>query len=60
MSDYKNCDIAIIGGGIGGLMAAYRMIEEKPSLKITLIEKGPDLKKRACPMVSGGAHTCVH
>lgn len=60
MTNYKNCDIAIIGGGIGGLMAAYRMIEERPSLKITLIEKGPDLRKRACPMVSGGAHTCVH
>lgn len=60
MSDYKSCDVAIIGGGIGGLMAAYRMIERKPSLKITLIEKGVDLKNRSCPMINGSSHTCVH
>ena len=60
MSEYKCCDVAIIGGGIGGLMAAYRLIEKKPSLKITLIEKGPDLKHRVCPMVTGSARSCIH
>ena len=53
-------DVAIIGGGIGGLMAAYRMIEKKPSLRIVLFEKGPDLKNRLCPMVKGTAKSCVH
>ena len=35
----KKVDVVIIGGGISGLMAAYRLIEEKPGLKITLLEK---------------------
>lgn len=60
MSATANCDVAIIGGGIGGLMAAYRMIEKNPSMKIVLFEKGPDLKNRSCPMVKGTARTCVH
>ena len=42
------------------MMAAYRLIEKKPSLKITLIEKGPDLKHRVCPMVTGSARSCIH
>ena len=56
----RSYDVAIIGGGIGGLMAAYRLTEKRPSLKILLVEKGPDLKYRSCPMVTGKAKTCVH
>ena len=36
-------DIAIIGGGSGGLMAAYRLITENSKLKIIVIEKGKHL-----------------
>ena len=42
-------DIAIIGGGIGGLMAAYRAIVNNPELKIVILEKGLSLSKRHCP-----------
>lgn len=59
-AETKQRDVVIIGGGIGGLMAAYRMIEKKPDMKITLVEKGPDLKDRFCPMIKGTSHTCVH
>ena len=60
MTAKASYDVAVIGGGIGGLMAAYRMIEKKPSMKIVLLEKGPDLKNRSCPMVKGLAKACVH
>lgn len=33
-------DIAIIGGGIGGLMTAYRITEKNPSASVCIIEKG--------------------
>lgn len=55
----KNYDFAIIGGGIGGLMCAYRIIENKPDAKIILIEKGADLENRSCPIVAKKTSRCV-
>ena len=51
-------DIAIIGGGIGGLMAAYRAIVNNPELKIVILEKGLSLSKRHCP--AGKNQKCIH
>ncbi len=56
----KYYDAAIIGGGIGGLMAAYRLIQNSPSLLVILLEKGPDLQHRRCPIVTNRSDTCVH
>jgi len=55
----QHYDIAIVGGGIGGLMAAYRLITAKPELQIALFEKGHDLAHRSCPIVAGKVPTCV-
>ena len=55
----KNYDVAIIGGGIGGLMCAYRLIEKKPDLKIILFERGNDLENRRCPIVAKKTKYCV-
>jgi uncharacterized protein len=55
----KNYDYAIIGGGIGGLMCAYRIIEKKPSASVVLIEKGADLSKRSCPIVAKKVSRCI-
>lgn len=52
-------DVAIIGGGIGGLMSAYRLHETNPSLKIALLEKGNPLNKRHCPVVSHKSEVCI-
>jgi uncharacterized protein len=54
-------DIAIIGGGISGLMAAHRLSSADPSLKIIIIEKGKGLSDRSCPMIiqkSSSCHNC--
>lgn len=53
-----NYDIAIIGGGIGGLMSAYKLKKEKPELSIIIIEKGYELEKRHCP--AGRNNKCAH
>lgn len=59
MSKY---DVAIIGGGIGGLMAAYRLVtgnmDLKKQLKIVVIEKGKNLEDRKCPASNG--NKCIH
>lgn len=35
--------VAVVGGGISGLAAAYRLLELDPSLKVTLLEASPRL-----------------
>lgn len=55
----KNYDIAIIGGGIGGLMCAYELCTKNKNLSVVLFEKGHDITKRSCPIVTGKAATCI-
>ena len=52
-------DVAIIGGGISGLMAAYRLKEKNPGINIILIEKGHEIDKRICPIISKKTESCV-
>ena len=51
-------NIAIIGGGIGGIMAAYKAKINNPDAKIIIIEKGMALEKRHCP--AGRNKKCIH
>lgn len=43
-------DVVIIGAGMGGLFAAYTLINEHPELKIQIIDRGKKLAKRFCPV----------
>ena len=52
-------DVIIIGGGIGGLMCAWRLSEKKPDLKILMLEKGRKLEERSCPIVAGKSKRCL-
>lgn len=45
----KKVDIAIIGGGIGGLLAANVIKKSHPELSVVILEKGAYLEKRVCP-----------
>ncbi|MDP4110034.1 MAG: FAD-dependent oxidoreductase [Bacillota bacterium] len=55
----KKYDVAIIGGGIGGLMSAYRLLEKNPGLSLCILEKGPALTKRFCPIIAKKSDVCV-
>ncbi len=52
-------DVAIIGGGIGGIMTAYRLLEKKPELSVMVIERGHEIEKRVCPMLTKKTDHCV-
>lgn len=50
-------DVAIIGGGISGLMTAYRL-SEKSNYKILILERGKKLEERICPIIEKGG-SCI-
>lgn len=52
-------DIAIIGGGISGIMTAYRLTEMNPSLNVVILEKGNAIEKRSCPILTKNSDSCV-
>lgn len=47
----KKFDVAIIGAGISGYLAAYELAL-KTNLNVILIEQGNAIQKRVCPMIS--------
>ena len=55
----QHYDIAIIGGGIGGLMTAFRITETDPSASVCIIEKGHAIEKRSCPIVTKKVNKCI-
>ena len=59
-SKHSKYDVAIIGGGISGLMAAHRLTACSPALRVVLIEKGAALTDRRCPMITQKTGVCVH
>lgn len=52
-------DLAIIGGGISGIMAAHRVIERNPNMSICLLEKGHKLEERRCPIIEKETKSCI-
>ena len=51
-------DVAIIGGGIGGLMAAYTIKKKTPNKSVIIIEKGGTIESRKC--VAQHGKSCAH
>ena len=59
MNVKKSVDVAIIGGGIGGIMTAYRLLDKNPELSVMVIERGHEIRKRICPMLTKKTDHCV-
>ena len=55
----KKFDVVIIGGGIGGLMAAHRIANSDKSASVVILEQGKPIEKRVCPIVAKKTSKCV-
>ena len=51
--------IGIIGGGISGLMAAYRLVEKNTNVEVMILEKGHDILSRKCPILTKKVNQCI-
>jgi len=56
----ERADIAIIGAGIVGLATAYRLLEAKPDLRITVLEKEPAIAGHQTGHNSGVVHAGLY
>jgi uncharacterized FAD-dependent dehydrogenase len=54
----KSFDVLIVGAGPAGIMAALEL-SQQPGLRIAILEKGPDIDRRHCPIRESGAK-CRH
>ena len=55
-----NHDVIVVGGGIVGLAAAYRLLETRPGLKLRLVEKESKLAAHQTGRNSGVLHAGLY
>lgn len=51
-------DVVIVGAGPAGIFTAYELTENKPDLKILLVDKGRDIYTRKCPILQKKLEKC--
>lgn len=51
-------DVAIVGGGMGGLFAAYQLRKNDANMSIIILDKGEEIENRKCFAVNG--KPCIH
>lgn len=56
----QNADVVIIGAGPAGIFAAIELVKEAPWCSVVLIDKGPDIMQRACPILQSKSKRCAH
>ena len=56
----NNVDVIVIGGGIIGLASALRILETRPSTRLTLIEKESDIAQHQTGHNSGVIHSGLY
>lgn len=51
-------NVAIIGAGPTGYMCAYKLKEAHPDFNVLLIDRGKDISKRVCPVLTHKLSSC--
>ena len=60
MNINSHYDVMILGTGEAGIFAAYELSLLSPSAKVLVVDQGPDIYHRSCPIVAGKVKACVH
>lgn len=51
--------VGIVGGGISGLMTAYRLVTKNPNVEVFIFEKGNKITDRNCPILNHKVSKCI-
>ncbi len=51
-------DVILVGAGPAGYFAAYEFTKVNPNLKVCLIDRGADIRKRRCPVLEHRIDKC--
>lgn len=51
-------DVIIVGAGPAGIFTSYELTLKAPHLKVLLLDKGLNIYKRNCPILSGKIQSC--
>ena len=54
----KKYDVILVGSGPAGIFSAYELMLKAPQLKVLLIDKGPDIYNRKCPILEKKITRC--
>jgi (S)-2-hydroxyglutarate dehydrogenase len=54
------CDVAVIGGGLVGLATALQLLEQRPDLKVTLLEREDEVGRGQSSRNSGVLHAGLY
>ena len=54
----KKYDVILVGSGPAGIFSAYELMLKAPHLKVLLIDKGPDIYNRKCPILEKKISRC--
>lgn len=52
-------DVIIIGCGTAGIFAGYELQKLLPGIDILMLEQGPDIYHRSCPIVENKVKSCI-
>ncbi|HBP38465.1 MAG TPA: FAD-dependent oxidoreductase, partial [Clostridiales bacterium] len=52
-------DVILVGGGVGGIFAAYELLKCRPQLRVALLEQGQEIRQRSCPILDKKAASCI-
>jgi len=52
-------DVIVVGAGPAGIFTALELVTGAPALKVIMLEKGPDIHRRSCPMHIRDIH-CIN
>lgn len=54
----KKYDVILVGAGPAGIFAAYELMLKAKDLKVLLVDKGPDIYNRKCPILEKKIKAC--
>lgn len=51
-------DVVIVGAGPSGYFLAYELVNKNPSIKVLLVDRGLEIRKRNCPVLNHKIDRC--